>query len=63
MGLTPSSSVINQDFESHEVANLFVVDSSVFVTSSSVNPANTIQALALMAADKIASRMNNLKVR
>lgn len=62
MGLTPATSVINQNFESHEVSNLFVVDSSVFVTSSSVNPANTIQALALMAADKIFDRLKDLKV-
>lgn len=61
MGLNPESSVINQDFESHEVSNLFIVDSSIFVTSSSVNPANTIQALALMAADKIATRMKSMK--
>lgn len=54
MGNDPKTSVVNQIGEAHDVANLFVIDSSCFVTGSCVNPANTIQAVALYLADKIA---------
>jgi choline dehydrogenase-like flavoprotein len=35
------------------VPNLFIVDSSVFVTSGGVNPVSTMQAVALYIADQI----------
>ena len=35
----------------HDVPNLFVVDGSVFVTGSAMNPTATIAAFALRAAD------------
>ena len=38
----------------HDVANLFVMDSSVFVTGGAVNPGATILALALRAAEHLA---------
>ncbi|MBV9759407.1 MAG: GMC family oxidoreductase [Acidobacteriaceae bacterium] len=38
---------------SHDIKNLYIVDSSSFVTSASVNPTSTIGALALRAADGI----------
>jgi hypothetical protein len=37
----------------HDVANLFLVDGSSMPTGGCVNPTNTIQALALRAADGI----------
>ena len=40
--------------------NLFIVDSSIWVTSSSVNPTSTIQALVLYTADCIKKRLANL---
>lgn len=40
--------------------NLFIVDGSVFVTSGSVNPTSTIQAIALYIADQMKSRLTNL---
>ena len=40
--------------------NLFIVDSSIWVTSDSVNPTSAIQALALYAADCIKKRLTNL---
>jgi choline dehydrogenase-like flavoprotein len=51
MGKDPTSSVVNERGQSHDIPNLFVADSSVFVTSSSVNPASTIRAIALFVAD------------
>lgn len=54
MGTDPSRSVVDPRGKVHGVEGLYVVDSSVFVTSSCVNPANTIQAVALYLADAIA---------
>lgn len=53
MGLDPQQSVVDVNGQTHDVKNLFILDSSVFPTSSCVNPANTIQAVALYLADKI----------
>ena len=41
----------------HEVDNLYVVDSSFFVSSSAVNPTLTIIANALRVADHLADRL------
>lgn len=62
MGHDPSTSVLNPYCQAHDVPNLFVVDSGSFVTSSGVNPALTIQALATRAAEYIATegRRGNL---
>ncbi|HIQ06273.1 MAG TPA: GMC family oxidoreductase [Anaerolineae bacterium] len=51
MGENPDSSVVDPWCRSHDVPNLFIVDSSVFVTGAAVNPALTIQAIAARAAD------------
>ena len=53
MGNDPASSVVNAEGASHDVKNLFIADSSVFPTGSCVNPANTIQAVALKTAHQI----------
>jgi choline dehydrogenase-like flavoprotein len=53
MGDDPSTSVVDKWGRTHDVPNLFIVDGSTFVTSSSVNPAATISALALRAAEHI----------
>lgn len=48
-GADPKSSVVNQDFESHDVENLFICDASVVPRSASgdaVGPIATISALA-----------------
>jgi choline dehydrogenase-like flavoprotein len=60
MGTDPKKSVVNQWGRSHDVGNLFIVDSSIFVTSSAVNPVSTMQALALYVADKIKENLTNL---
>jgi choline dehydrogenase-like flavoprotein len=41
----------------HEVDNLYVADSSFFVSSTAVNPTLTIIANALRVADRIAERL------
>lgn len=53
MGNDSKNSVVNAEGESHDVKDLFIVDSSCFVTGSCVNPANTIQAVALYLTDRI----------
>ena len=52
-GTDPKTSVLDTWCRSHDVDNLFVVDASFFPSSASVNPALTIAAQALRAADHI----------
>lgn len=52
-GNDPRTSVLDNWCRSHDVDNLFVVDASFFPSSASVNPALTIAAQALRAADHI----------
>jgi choline dehydrogenase-like flavoprotein len=54
MGIDPRSSVVGPDFESYEVAGLYVVDSSVFPTNLGVNPQHSIMGMSRLAATKIA---------
>lgn len=58
MGDDPATSVVDQFGRTHDVPNLFIVDGSIFVTSASVNPTNTICALALRCAAHIVSTAN-----
>jgi choline dehydrogenase-like flavoprotein len=53
MGDDPRTSVVNSFGQAHDVRNLFVCDTSVFVTSSGVNPTLTALALASRSADFI----------
>lgn len=53
MGTNSKNSVVNEMGECHDVSGLFITDSSCFVSGSCVNPANTIQTLALYLTDKI----------
>ena len=54
MGKNPAKSVVNSYGRSHDVANLFIVDGSNFVTSARQQPTATIQALAYRAAENMA---------
>lgn len=56
MGEDPETSIVDPEGRCHDVPNLFVVDSSVFVTAAPVNPTLTAQALALRAADRLLAR-------
>ena len=51
MGSDPSTSVADSKGRSHDIANLFIADASLFPTSSCLNPTNTIQSLAMLVAD------------
>ncbi len=52
-GTDPKTSVLDTWCRSHDVDNLFVIDASFFPSSAAVNPALTIAAQALRAADHI----------
>ena len=54
MGNSITSSVVNKNGRVHDIDNLYVADSSIFATSAAVNPAATLQALALFIANGIA---------
>jgi choline dehydrogenase-like flavoprotein len=56
-GANPSTSALDLNCRSHEVDNLYVVDSSFFPSSSAVNPTLTIIANALRVADHLKTRM------
>ena len=53
MGQNKKKSVVNENCQSHDFKNLYVVDASVFPTSGGTNPALTIVANSLRVADKI----------
>lgn len=53
MGDNPATSVVDVFCRAHDVENLLITDASVLPTSAAVNPALTIAALTLRAADKL----------
>ena len=55
MGDDPRTSVVNAYGQAHDVPNLFVCDTSVFVTGSGVNPTLTALAIASRSADRVAA--------
>jgi len=56
MGSDPRTSVVDKFCRSHDIANLFICDGSVFPTQGSANPGLTIQALAARTADYLISQ-------
>jgi choline dehydrogenase-like flavoprotein len=62
MGKDPKNSVTNSFGQTHDIKNLFLAGSSIFVTASPAPPTLTIQALALRAAEYIVdqSKKGNL---
>jgi choline dehydrogenase-like flavoprotein len=56
MGTDPRSSVVDKFGRTHDIANLFVCDGSIFPTQGSANPGLTIQALAARTADYLISQ-------
>ena len=50
------TSVVDKFGRTHDIANLFVCDGSVFPTQGSANPGLTIQALAARTADYLISQ-------
>ena len=57
IGADPKASVLDPDCRCWDHPNLFVTDAGVLPTSAAVNPALTVAALALRAADTIAREM------
>jgi choline dehydrogenase-like flavoprotein len=55
MGRDARTSVVNEFCQSHDIKNLFICDTSVFVTGAGVNPTLTAMAIASRAAEHIAS--------
>ena len=58
MGADPKSSVVDRDCKAHELDNLYVVDTSVFVSSSAVNPTLTVIANAMRVGDHLMDRLD-----
>jgi len=56
-GNDPGTSVLDVNCKAHELDNLYVVDTSFFVSISAVNPALTAMANALRVGDHILERM------
>ena len=52
----PQASVLDPTCKTHEIDNLYVMDSSFFPSSTAMNPALTICAQALRVADHITCR-------
>ena len=56
-GSDPATSVLDLNCRAHDVDNLYVVDSSFFVSSTAVNPTLTIIANALRVGDHLLERL------
>jgi choline dehydrogenase-like flavoprotein len=56
-GSDPAASVLDLHCKLHDLDNVYVADSSFFVSSSAVNPTLTIIANALRVADGLATRL------
>src|ERR671925_1409972 len=56
-GTDPKTSVLDVNCKTHEVDNLYVVDTSFFPGSSAVNPALTAMANALRVGDHLLERL------
>jgi choline dehydrogenase-like flavoprotein len=63
MGTDPRTSVVDRFGQSHDIANLFICDGSIFPTQGSANPGLTIQALAARTADYLISEKENVLAR
>jgi choline dehydrogenase-like flavoprotein len=57
MGTDPVESVVTPECRTHDLDNLSIASSSVFVTNGATNPTLTIAALALKTADHVHERL------
>jgi len=62
MGDDPGRSVVDRWGMSHDVPNLGILDGSVFVTCSPMNPTSTLSALSLRAAERLIEARSRLPV-
>jgi len=56
-GSDPATSALDMNCKAHDLDNLYVVDSSFFVSSTAVNPSLTIMANALRVGDHLLERL------
>ena len=56
-GRDPASSVLDVNCKAHELDNLYVVDTSFFVSIGAVNPSLTAMANAIRVGEHIAGRL------
>jgi choline dehydrogenase-like flavoprotein len=56
-GTDPKSSVLNPTCKAHELDNLYIVDTSFFVSIGAVNPSLTVIANALRVGDHLLQRL------
>ncbi len=59
-GTDPTKSALDINCKAHDLDNLYVVDGSFFVSSSSVNPSLTIIANALRVGDHLLERLKTM---
>jgi choline dehydrogenase-like flavoprotein len=57
MGDDPNDSVVDAYGKSHDIANLYISDNSVFPTALPANPALSIMAISLRCADRFLGRI------
>ena len=57
LGDDPATSVLDANCKAHELDNLYVVDSSFFVSIGAVNPTLTIIANALRVGEHLLERL------
>jgi choline dehydrogenase-like flavoprotein len=62
MGTDPATSVVDAWGRAHDVPNLYIMDGSIWPTSSGMNPTATIVALALRCTDHLIEQRANQKV-
>src|SRR5262249_22717255 len=62
-GTDPKSSLLDVNCKAHELDNLYVVDTSFFVSIGAVNPALTAMANAIRVAEHLAERLNATDVQ
>jgi choline dehydrogenase-like flavoprotein len=53
MGNDPDTSVVDQNLKAHDLENLYIIGSSVFVTGGAANPTLTIAALTIRMAEHL----------
>jgi choline dehydrogenase-like flavoprotein len=57
MGIDPQTSVVDANLRAHDLDNLYLMGSGCFPTASCLHPTLTISALAIRAAERIASQL------
>jgi choline dehydrogenase-like flavoprotein len=58
----PQDGVCNRYGQTHDIANLFISDGSVFTSAGAENPTLTIVALAIRQADYLADQLRKKQI-